>query len=146
MILLYLSSLSVTTLHLWHLPDPNHDHVGWNLQWGRHQQPGWLHWGANGSWRGAGRYAWSSWETWTHGGPSVSKQWVYHHQEEEEPACPQHNAEYTCHWQILPNDFPWFIHLLQPYLLVSLLLKGTRVITTETVWMLHHNWTFLDIK
>lgn len=128
MIILYVGffPLSVPALHLRHLPDTNHDHVGRYLQRGRHQQPGRLHWGAHGARGGAGRAARGVGETRTHGGPSVGEQRVHHHQEEEEPAHPEHHPEHARHWQILPDDFPGFLHLLQPHLLVCLLLKDTR--------------------
>lgn len=151
MIMLCVSSLLVTALHLWHLPDTHHDHVGRHLQWGRYQQPSWVHWGAHGPWGGARRDARGSRETWTYGGPPVGEQWVHHHQEEEEPARSQHHPEYACHWQILPDDLPWFIHLLQPYLLVRLLLRdtskpGQRLTEsgTVTIWMLHQYGISLD--
>ncbi|XP_039642458.1 gamma-aminobutyric acid receptor subunit rho-2a isoform X2 [Perca fluviatilis] len=67
-------AISVTSLHLRDLPDANHDHVGWYLQRGRHQQPGRLHRGAHGARGGAGRAARGSRETRTHGGPPVSEQ------------------------------------------------------------------------
>ena len=117
---------SVPALHLRHLPDENHDHVRRYLQRGRHQQPGRLHRGAHGARGGAGGAARGVGETRTHGGPPVGEQRVHHHQEEEEPAHPEHHPEHARHWQILPDDFPGLLHLLQPYLLVRLLLKDAR--------------------
>lgn len=134
MIILHISALPVSALHLRDLPDTNHDHVGRHLQRGWHQQPGWLHRGAHGAGGGTRRAARGSRETWTHGGPSVCEQRIHHHQEEEEPACSQHHSEHACDWQVLQNDFPRILHLLQPYLLVCLLLK----VRTEAREMLTH--------
>lgn len=126
MITLCVCSLPVTALHLRDLSDADHDHVGRHLQRGRHQQPGRLHRGADGARRGAGRAAPGSGEAGTHGGPPVGEQRVHQHQKEEEPARPQHHPEHARHWQILPDVFPWFLHLFQPHLLVRLLLRDLR--------------------
>jgi len=65
---------SVAALHLQHLTDQNHDHDGWHLQRGRHQQPGRVHRGAHGARGGARREAQGPREVGAHGGAPVHEQ------------------------------------------------------------------------